>query len=104
MQGDPAWHVTCDQASKNKFMAAKIKMLTLLQEIRGFADIANRQPHPRSPALVLMQMRSRIIQAPLVRRKLSIILTEPDHLEIPHQVKINYVKPSPAAASVRSAA
>jgi hypothetical protein len=104
MPGDPAWHVTCEQVAKNKFMAAKIKMLTLLQEIRGFADIANRHPQPRSPGLVLTQIRSRIIQAPLVRRKLSITLTEPDHLEIPHQVKINYVKPSPASASVRSAA
>jgi hypothetical protein len=96
--------VTCGHISKNKFMAAKIKMLTLLQEIRGFADITNRQPQPKSPGLVLIQMRSRIIQTPLVRRRLSITMAQPDHVDIPHQVKINYVKRSSDLAPVRPAA
>ena len=85
-------------------MAAKIKMLTLLQEIRGFADIANRRPQQRSPGLVLMQLRSRVIQPPIVRRRLSITMAQPDHVDIPHQVKINYVKQSPALAPARPSA
>jgi hypothetical protein len=38
-------------------MAAKVKMLTLLQEMRGFAQIANRHPSPRSPGLFLAEFR-----------------------------------------------
>ena len=59
-------------------MAAKIRMLKLLQEIRGFAEIANRRPPPRSPALLLAQMRPHVIQAVLPRRRLSVTMVEPD--------------------------
>jgi hypothetical protein len=77
-------------------MAAKIRMLKLLQEIRGFADIANRRPPPRSPGLVLTQIRSHVIQATLPRRKLSVKMDVQNRLDIPHPVKINYVKQDPA--------
>jgi hypothetical protein len=71
-------------------------MLKLLQEIRGFADMANRRPPPRSPGLVLMQIRSHVIQATLPRRKLSVQMDVQDGLDIPHPVKINHVKQNPA--------
>jgi len=77
-------------------MAAKIRMLKLLQEIRGFADIANRRPPPRSPGLVLMQIRSHVIQATLPRRRLSVKMDVKDPPDIPHPVKINHVKRNPA--------
>ena len=38
-----------DTRSENRLMAAKVKILTLLQEIRGFAQIANRCPPPAPP-------------------------------------------------------
>ena len=63
-------------------MAAKIRMLKLLQEIRGFAEIANRRPPPRSPGLVLMQMRSHVIQATLPKRRLSVQMDVQDRLDI----------------------
>ena len=82
-------------------MAAKIKMLKLLQEIRGFADLTNRRPQPRSPGLVLTQMRSHVIQATLPRRRLSVSTDKREHPNISHPVKINHLKPgSDTAASV----
>jgi hypothetical protein len=77
-------------------MAAKIRMLKLLQEIRGFAEIAKRRPSPRSPALMLMQMRSHVIQAALPKRKLSVQMDVHDLSGISHPVKINHVKQAPA--------
>jgi hypothetical protein len=71
-------------------------MLKLLQEIRGFADIANRRPQPRSPGLMLAQFRSHVIQAALPKRKLSVRTDVQDRLDIPHPVKINHVKQHPA--------
>ena len=76
-------------------MATKVKMLKLLQEIRGFAQISNRRPPPRSPGLFLAQMRSHIFQAAPPRRKLSIRIDNQLPLDIPHQVKINHVRQSP---------
>ena len=64
-------------------MAAKVKMLTLLQEIRGFAQIANRRPPPRSPGLFLAQFRSQGIHAILRRRRLSITIDQPNQSDIP---------------------
>ena len=81
-------------------MAAKVKMLTLLQGIRGFAQIANRRPPPRSPGLFLAQMRSHIPRGSLQKRKLSIRIDNQTHLDAPHQVKINHVKQSPERATV----
>jgi hypothetical protein len=80
-------------------MAAKLRMLKLLQEIRGFAAIANRQPPPRSPALLLAQMRPHVIQPALPRRRLSVAMGEQDRLAIPHPVRINHVKLGPGVAS-----
>ena len=77
-------------------MAAKIRMLKLLQEIRGFAEIAKRRPSPRSPGLMLMQMRSQVIQATLPKRKLSVHMDLQDRLNASHPVKINHVRQSPA--------
>lgn len=80
-------------------MAAKLKMLKLLQEIRGFAEIINRCPPPRSPELLFTQMRSHVIQAVLPRRRLDIATDAQEHPDIPHPVKINHVKQSPSAAA-----
>jgi hypothetical protein len=82
-------------------MAAKIKMLKLLQEIRGFADLTNRRPQPRAPGLVLTQMRSHVIQATLPRRRLSVSTDKRDCPDISRPVKINHLKPgSDTTASV----
>ena len=80
-------------------MAAKIRMSKLLQEIRGFAEIVNRCPPPRSTALLLTQMRPRVIHTAMPRRSLSVTMIEPDSRDIPHPVKINRVKQTPPPAA-----
>ena len=75
-------------------MAAKVKMLKLLQEIRGFAEITNRRPPPRNPGLVLAQIRAAGMHEGLRRRKLSVTFDQPPQPDLPHRVKINHVKPS----------
>jgi hypothetical protein len=74
-------------------------MLTLLQEIDGFAQIANRCPPPRSPGLFLAELWSRGTHAPLRRRKLNIEIEEPNQPPIPLQVKIHHVKQTPGPAA-----
>ena len=99
----PSWHVSCGHSLKKKLMAAKIRMLKLLQEIRGFADIANRRPPPRSPGLLLTQIRSHVIQATLPKRRLSVKMDVQDHLDLPRPVKINHVRQNPAPRATVSA-
>ena len=72
-------------------MASKIRMLKLLQEIRGFAEMAKRLPAPRLPGLVSMQMRSHVFQATLPKRKLRVQTDVQDHLGIPHPVRIHHL-------------
>ena len=81
-------------------MAAKVKMFKLLQEISGFAQIANRRPSPRSPALFLAQFRSQATRESVRRRKLSISIDEPNPPDIPYQVKIHHVKQNPDSAAM----
>jgi hypothetical protein len=79
-------------------------MLKLLQEIRGFAEIARRRPMPRLPGLMMMQMRSQVTQAALPKRKLTVQMDVKDRLDIPHPVKINHVKHHPAPEAAHPAA
>ncbi len=72
-------------------MAAKLKMLKLLQEIPGFAEVTNRRPKPQSAAQAMTQMRPPIIQAVLPRRRLNVTGDSEEHSELPHPVKINHV-------------
>ena len=81
-------------------MAAKIKMLKLLQETPGFAELTNRRPKPQSAAQVMTQMRPTAIQAVLPRRKLSVASDDDDLSELPRPVKINHVRQDREPASV----
>jgi hypothetical protein len=69
-------------------------MMKLLQEIRGFAEITNRRPQPRSPGLFMMQLRSHLTHTTLPRRKRSVIIDMQDLTEIPHPVKITHLRES----------
>ena len=81
-------------------MAAKVNILKMLQEIRGFAHITQRRPPPRSPGLVLTQMRAFATEGSLRRRKLAITINSRPQSDIPHQVRIVHVNaPAPAAAA-----
>ncbi len=76
-------------------MAAKVKMLKLLQEIRGFAQVTNRRPPPRSPAMLLAQFRSQAAPEARHRRKHNITVNTPNRTEIPSQVKIHHLNQNP---------
>jgi hypothetical protein len=73
-------------------------MLKLLQEIRGFSQIADRRPPPRFPTLMLTQIRASATQGSLRRRKLSIAVNPQPQLDIPDRVRIVHVKPASQAA------
>jgi len=76
-------------------MATKIKMMKLLQEIRGFAQITNRRPQPKPPGLFLMQLRSHVLQSTFPRRRLVIPIDLQEPLDIPHPVKITHLTVNP---------
>ena len=76
-------------------MAAKVKILKLLQEIRGFAEITNRRPQPRSPGFFMMQLRSHLAHTTLPRRKRSIAIDSQNLPDIPHPVKITHLHEHP---------
>ncbi len=80
-------------------MAAKVNMLKLVQEIRGFAEITKRYPPPRSPGLLLAQMRMHARHDRIHKRKLSVDFNQKAQPDLPHRVRITHVKPDPGTAA-----
>jgi hypothetical protein len=77
-------------------MASKIKMMKLLQEYRGFAEMDQR-PAPQSPlALPVPQLRPRIFQPSLPKRKLNIRVDPRDYVPNPKPVEIIFLTPAPS--------
>ena len=72
-------------------MAAKIKIMKMLQEIRGLAEVTNRRPAPKQPGLFLIQLRSHVQNATQTRRKQTIAVNGLDGVEIAHPVIIRHV-------------
>jgi len=72
-------------------MAAKVNVLKLLQEIRGFAVISNRCPPPRSPGLLLMQIRALGTRDRLRQRRLNITIDPQQSAKAPDPVRIHHV-------------
>jgi hypothetical protein len=79
-------------AGEDGNMATKMKLLKLLQEVKGFAQITNRRPAPRPPFLYLMQLRSQTAQVDLPKRRLAIEKGK-DTSHVPLPVKINHIRP-----------
>ncbi|MBP9900097.1 MAG: hypothetical protein V9H26_22870 [Verrucomicrobiota bacterium] len=73
-------------------MATKIKVLKLLQEIRGHAQITNRRPAPRPPVLYLMQLRAQPAPAELPKHRVTITTDAKAFANGPLPIKINHVK------------
>ena len=78
---------------RKKRMATKIKMMKLLTEADALAEIDRVPP---KPALFLMQMRSRLFQPSLPRRRLPIRIYPGDSSE-PAPVQIIFLKPAAKA-------
>jgi hypothetical protein len=75
-------------------MATKIKLMKLLQEIRGLAQITQRRPQPKASGLFLVQLRSHLNQATPLRRRFVIPIQQHEPPDIPNPVKITHLKPS----------
>jgi hypothetical protein len=69
-------------------MASRVNMMKLLQELRGFADLAKPRPPARAPGLFLMQLRLHLLRTTLPKRPLTIRVNEPGFPDVPHPVKI----------------
>ena len=70
-------------------MATKMKLIKMLQEFKGLAQITNRRPAPRPPLLYLMQLRTQAAQAVTPRKRLTV---EIEAVHAPMTIKINHVK------------
>ncbi len=73
-------------------MATKIKVLKMLQEVRGYAQITNRRPTPRLPLLYLMQLRAHPAPPDLPRHRLTIETDARAFANGPLPIKINHIK------------
>ncbi len=70
--------------------------MKLLQEIKGFAEVTNRRPQTKSPALFLMQLRTHLGRKNQPTYSYRISIQVQDRTDIPHPVRITYVT-KPAA-------
>jgi len=77
-------------------MATRMKMLKLLQEMRGFAQVTNRRPFNRHPGLFTLQIRCHMAQTTAAKRKQTISIRMQEPTDIPHPVKIVHLEPEPA--------
>ena len=82
------WHVNCNQPRSLERMATKMRVMKLLQEIRGLAQVTQRRPHNRAPGLFLLQLRSHVNQATSRRQRLVIPVQMHEPPDIPNPVKI----------------
>jgi hypothetical protein len=67
-------------------MARRVNMTKMLQEIRSFAEISNRRPHP---ALAWGPPRPLHVRVAPIRRRLNVTIDPQDNLA--REVKINRV-------------
>ena len=73
-------------------MATKMKLLKMLQEVKGLAQVTNRRPAPRPPMIYLMQLRSQNATTQTPKRRLAIEKgTDTTHVPLP--IKINHIRP-----------
>jgi hypothetical protein len=84
-------------------MANKVKLMKLLQEIRGFAEISQRRAQQKAPGLVLLQLRSQFNQAGIRRRILRIPIQMQELPDIPKLVKIQHIKEQSSASAAPAA-
>jgi hypothetical protein len=76
-------------------MATKMKLMKLLQEIRGMTDIVRRDPLPKPTALYLTHLRPHSARPGSFRRRLIVTVDPKDHVPLPEPVKITH-RNSPA--------
>lgn len=73
-------------------MATKMKLMTFLQQVRGYAEITNRRPTPRPAVIYLMELRSQAVSASVPKRRLAVQSGHNGLANIPLPVKITHLK------------
>jgi hypothetical protein len=73
-------------------MAAKLRLIRLMQQVRAHAQVTNRRPAPRPAMPYLMQLRERVAPARMPSRRLfvSTDAQAADHTPLP--IKINHIR------------
>ncbi len=74
-------------------MAMKMKLMRLLQEFRGHAEITNRRPAPRQNTLYLMQLRQRSAEIHSQKRRLAVTTDSNESANNPLPIKIHHIEP-----------
>jgi hypothetical protein len=74
-------------------MATKVKLMKLLQEMRGFSEIHRFTPPARPAALFLMQLRSHVAETSNGKRRLVVRIDVKDAAPVADDVKIRHVLP-----------
>jgi hypothetical protein len=75
-------------------MAKKVMLMKFLQEVQGYAEVTNRQPAPRPPAIFLIQLRAQHMQAlSSSRPSLAITTAWQDEPEVALPVRIHHLEP-----------
>lgn len=92
--------MNCIAFASKANMANKMKMLTLLQEMRGYAQITNRRSEPKPSFLYLMKLRAQAAKTSVPRRRLAISVTSSGSVNVALPVKITHVKRENAALRV----
>ena len=72
-------------------MATKMKLMRLLQEVRGHAQITNRRPAPRQTTLYLMQLRGRAAESQCPKRRLAVTTDSNESENNPLPIKIHHI-------------
>lgn len=70
-------------------MATRMNLMTLLQEVRGMAELPNQHPPKAIVGPLLLQQFIPKFRTPGAKRTLTVIVQDPP--DIPHPVKIIYV-------------
>ena len=72
-------------------MATKDKLLRLLQEVRGLAEINRRNSAAKPTPLFLMQLRSQLNSSSRPRYRLSISMDSRESAHFPQPVRITHL-------------
>jgi len=73
-------------------MATKDKLMRLLQEVRGLAEMRRPHPAPKSSPLFLLQLRSHINDLSRSRYRLVISVDAEEAVQFPEPVQITHLK------------
>jgi len=73
-------------------MAMRLKMIKMISEYAGYAQVTNRRPTPKRPLLYLIQLRAHNAHSTTEKRRLTVESAGQAAINAPLPVKINIVQ------------